>query len=98
MTIKNHIREYRVKNGYTQSQLGDIIGVSKNTISQYELGYFDPCLTNICQLCDIFNCTFEELFEYEPVFSLNTKIVIKERTVTYKEGEIYERVFNGPYL
>ena len=71
MIIRNHIKEYRDKNGYTQSQLGDIIGLSKNTISEYELGHFDPCLKNICQLCIIFNCKFEDLFDYEPVFILN---------------------------
>lgn len=96
--IKNHIKEFRIRNGYTQSQLGTIIGVSKNSISMYETGGFEPSLGIICRLCDIFNCSFEELFEYKHVFSMEPKIVIRDSSDIDKAGDIYEKVFTGPYL
>ncbi len=84
--LKNHIKEFRTKNNYTQGQLGIFLGVSKNTISMWEHGDFDPTLINICKLLDIFDCTFEELFEYAPKYNFDKKIIVKE-------GECYERLF-----
>ncbi len=68
MPVKNNIKEYRVKNGYTQEQLARIIGVSGNTVSLYETGSFDPSLKVICRMLDTFNCTFEQLFKFESLY------------------------------
>ena len=87
--IKNRIKEYRAKNGFNQNQLGIILGVTKNTISCWEQGDFDPSLINICKMCDIFDCSFEDLFEYSP--NLNYDKLRKQ--IIVKEGVDYGRVF-----
>ena len=92
--LKNHIKEFRAKNNYTQGQLAYILGVSKNTVSMWECGDFDPTLINICKMCDVFECNFEELFEYNPSFNydkLRQKFIVKE-------GVDYGRVFASPNL
>lgn len=45
----------RTKLGLTQSELADLIGVSKNTISSLERGEFLPSINNIFKLCMIFH-------------------------------------------
>ena len=57
----NKIRDLRMANGWTQTQLGKKIGVVKTTISGYELEsrQLDPA--TICALCDLFGCTADYL-------------------------------------
>jgi len=40
--FKNRIRELREYHNYTQAQLADMMGVNKQTISQYERGVREP--------------------------------------------------------
>lgn len=58
----NFIKQYRKALGLTQTQLGSILCVSKNTVSHWEIGDFDPSINAIFKLCDVFECSFEELF------------------------------------
>ena len=57
----NRIRELRIANGWTQTQLGEKINAVKSTVSEYEREKYqlDPAL--ICKLCDIFGCTADYL-------------------------------------
>ena len=41
---ENRISQYRESLGLTQSQLADLVGVSKNTVSSWERGEFLPSL------------------------------------------------------
>ena len=58
----NNIKKYRKMFGYTQSELGIEIGVSKNTISLWEKGILEPNLKHIKELLRIFCTNFENLF------------------------------------
>lgn len=40
MSFSNILKELREKNGYTQKRLGELLHVSKNSISHYELGVY----------------------------------------------------------
>lgn len=62
----NRIRELRQAKGWTQTQLGDRVGMAKTTISGYEKGdhQIDPAM--ICALCDIFGCTADYLLGRSP--------------------------------
>lgn len=57
----NRIRELRQEKGWTQSQLGDRVGMAKTTISGYEKEdhQVDPVM--ICALCDLFECSADYL-------------------------------------
>lgn len=45
--FKNRIRELREYHQYTQAQLADMMGVNKQTISQYERGVREPQFDNL---------------------------------------------------
>lgn len=62
MKVFNRIRSFRIERGMTQSDLAYLIGVTKNTISAYEIGTFLPCLVHIFDLIRLFDCSFEDLF------------------------------------
>jgi len=65
LKLKNRLKEYRQAKGYTQSQLADIIGSSKNTISSIETGQFCPTAYLAALLCVALECKFEDLFYFE---------------------------------
>lgn len=60
--MENNIKNFRKMFGYTQTQLGKKIGVSKNTISDWENGIYDPDLKHIKELLRLFEVNFENLF------------------------------------
>lgn len=60
--LKNNIYVYRTAMGISQSELGHIVGVSKNTISAYENGIYSPSAFIAFLLCQAFHCTFDDLF------------------------------------
>lgn len=66
-TLMNRVREYRLRAGLTQTQLGDLVGVSKNSISAIELYQCGPTAYTAALLCKCLDCTFDELFYIEIV-------------------------------
>lgn len=67
LKLKNRVKEYRQKAGYTQTQLATIVGSSKNTISSIETAQFCPTAYLAALLCIALKCKFEELFYFEEV-------------------------------
>ena len=57
----NRLKDLRQAFGWTQSQLGEKVGLAKTTISGYEseAHFLDP--PTICALCDIFDCSADYL-------------------------------------
>ncbi len=62
LELKNNLREFRQKKGWSQLELAQIVGSSRNTIVAIETGKFCPTAYLAACLCKAFECTFEELF------------------------------------
>lgn len=62
LTLKNRLREARAEKGLSQSQLAQMVGVSRNTISSIETGQFNPTAKLALVLCIALDKKFEELF------------------------------------
>jgi putative transcriptional regulator len=65
LRLKNRLKEYRQKAGLTQTQLAEIVGSSKNTISSIETGQFCPTAYLAALLYIALDCKFEDLFYFE---------------------------------
>lgn len=63
--LTNKIREYRIARDLTQSELASLTGVSKNTISAFETGFFCPSAHTALLLCKVLRVKFEDLFFLE---------------------------------
>ncbi len=55
------IKNFRIKSGYTQSVLGNMVGVGKTTISAYEHDQIMPPTDIFVKICNI--CNVELLFK-----------------------------------
>ena len=63
LILKNRLKVARAEKGLSQTQLAELVGVSRNTISSIETGQFNP--TAKLALCIALDKKFEELFYFE---------------------------------
>lgn len=64
MPLYNTLKVQRAKLGINQGELGKLAGVSRQTISSIERGEYNPSITLVLKLANIFSVKVEELFEY----------------------------------
>lgn len=62
-TMNSHVRVRRTARGWTQAQLGDLVGVSRQTINAIEAGRHDPSLTLAFHLADVLEERIDSLFD-----------------------------------
>ena len=55
----------RKLNGYSQDELAERIGVSRQTLSKYETGESLPDIEKCKMMADIFGVTVDDLVSYE---------------------------------
>ncbi|MGI6171430.1 MAG: helix-turn-helix transcriptional regulator [Butyricicoccus sp.] len=63
--MKNNIERERKVRGLTQSALGELLGVSRQTIISIERGRYNPSLALAFQIARVFGCTIEDIFVYD---------------------------------
>jgi transcriptional regulator with XRE-family HTH domain len=61
MELVNKLLELRKSNGFSQEELAEKLGVSRQTISKWELNESSPDLKQAKQLSKIFNVSLDEL-------------------------------------
>ena len=64
LILKNNLKEVRNKKGFSQAQLADLVGVSRNTISSIETGQFNPTAKLALVLCVALDKKFEDIFYF----------------------------------
>ena len=65
LILKNRLKVARAEKGLSQTQLAELLGVSRNTISSIETGQFNPIAKLALILCIALDKKFEELFYFE---------------------------------
>lgn len=60
--MKNRITDLRAERGWTQADLAQRAGVSRQTINAIETGRFDPSLPLAFRLAKLFDLRIEEIF------------------------------------
>lgn len=63
--MKNRLKVLRAEKNYTQEDLADIIGVSRQTINAIEKEKFDPSLPTAFRISRLFKLPIEEIFHFE---------------------------------
>ena len=60
--LNNRIREHRARLRWTQQQLADVIGVTRQTIGLIEKGDYSPSITLALKMAEAFQVSVEEIF------------------------------------
>lgn len=63
--MKNRIRVLRAERDWTQADLAERLGVSRNAVNSIENGRFDPSLPMAYRFSDVFKLLVEEIFPKE---------------------------------
>lgn len=61
--MKNKLRELRTAKEWSQSELADRLGVSRQTINAIETEKYDPSLPLAMKAARLFKTTVEEMFQ-----------------------------------
>ena len=65
MPLKNRLKEYRARLGVDQQEMGQLAGVSRQTISLIERGDYSPSVSLALKLAKICHARVEDLFILE---------------------------------
>ena len=86
MKFNEKLTIHRKKNGLSQEDLADKLGVSRQAISRWELGSTIPDATNLLQLGDLFGVSVDYLLhdDYESDSDIP---IVKEVTIKAAERE-----------
>ena len=60
--MKNRIRVLRAEKGWSQAELAEKVGVSRNSINAVENGKFDPSLPLAFRIVELFELKIEDVF------------------------------------
>jgi len=60
--MKNRVEQLRVAQGWTKVELGDRLGVSRQTIHAIESGRYDPSLPLALTIAKLFQLSVEQIF------------------------------------
>jgi putative transcriptional regulator len=61
--VKNSVRELRAELSWTQADLADKLGVSRQTVNAIETEKYDPSLPLAFKIAKVFHRTVEEIFK-----------------------------------
>ena len=64
LILRTNLKAARTEKGLSQSQLAELVGVSRNTISSIETGQFNPTAKLALILCIALDKKFEDLFYF----------------------------------
>lgn len=64
LVLKNRIKEIRMEKNISQSDLANLVGVSRNSISSIEIGKYCPSAKLALIICVALEKKFEELFYF----------------------------------
>ena len=65
MPLKNRLKEYRARINVNQTEMGKLVGVSRQIISQIERGDYTPSVTLALKIAKVLNVSVEDIFSYE---------------------------------
>lgn len=63
--IRNRVRELRVERGWTQQELADAVGVSRQSINSIERDRYVPSLPLALTFARVFGCSTDDIFTLE---------------------------------
>jgi len=63
--VDNRVRDLRIERGWTQEQLGELAGVSRQSINSIERNRYVPSLSLALRFSRIFDRPTEDIFSLE---------------------------------
>lgn len=91
MEFPEILKMLREKYGYSQKQLADVLHVSKNSVSHYELGVCMPSIDIIISIADVFDVSIDYLLGRSKA-NLSKRLLEKQVDKNITSGRILESI------
>ncbi|KEC82437.1 MULTISPECIES: helix-turn-helix transcriptional regulator [Acinetobacter] len=82
--MKNILSELRAQQGWSQQQLAEYLGVSRQTINAIEKQRYDPSLPLAFKIAKLFNRSIEAIFKDEESFDNENDVIKTENSAAKK--------------
>ena len=82
--MKNILSELRAQQGWSQQQLAEYLGVSRQTINAIEKQRYDPSLPLAFKIAKLFNRSIEAIFKDEESFENENDVKKAENSAAKK--------------
>ncbi|BAP36218.1 putative Xre family DNA-binding protein [Acinetobacter guillouiae] len=82
--MKNILSELRTQQGWSQQQLAEYLGVSRQTINAIEKQRYDPSLPLAFKIAKLFNRSIEAIFKDEESFQNENDVIKAENSAAKK--------------
>jgi putative transcriptional regulator len=63
--VQNRVKELRSERGWTQQQLADAVGVSRQSVNSIERQRYEPSLSLALKCARVFDCATDDIFALE---------------------------------
>ncbi len=63
--IRNRVKDLRMERGWTQQELADAVGVSRQSINSIERERYVPSLPLALMFAKVFHCSTDDIFKLE---------------------------------
>lgn len=60
--MKSKLKVLRAERDWSQAQLAEALGVSRQTVNAIETGKYDPSLPLAFKMAELFECSIEDIF------------------------------------
>ncbi|MDD3383862.1 MAG: helix-turn-helix transcriptional regulator [Bacilli bacterium] len=89
--IGKKIHELRLMNKYNQDQIAEMLYVTRQAVSRWELGQTLPSIDNLIELSKMFNVSFEE------ILCMNDEAVIDSHNIFagHNRSFVIKSIING---
>ncbi len=64
-SVKNRLRVLRAEREWSQAELAQRLGVSRQTVNAIETGKYDPSLPLAFAMARLFELSIEQIFQFE---------------------------------
>ena len=64
--MKNRLKVLRAEHNWSQAELAESLGVSRQTVNALETGKYDPSLPLAFKIACLFQLPIEAIFQYDP--------------------------------
>ena len=72
MVFSENVRQARKREGLSQEEFAERIGVTQQMVSKYESGIKLPSLSTLSDIADVLNCSVDGLLGREKFINRNT--------------------------
>jgi len=71
--MKNRLKMLRAEHNWSQAELSEYLGVSRQTVHALETGKYDPSLPLAFKIACLFHWPIEAIFQYNPELESEAK-------------------------